>query len=117
MVQHLLYILMTEKCLVEAVGGTARVAAFRFLFPTAQAQGEAVFLTREALEDGMNVLARLCDLAGSGCFVPTDDDNDCKYCDYSPACGDTAAQALRVAGKLAGDDPVLDPMRKLRGYE
>jgi ATP-dependent helicase/nuclease subunit B len=116
-VQHLLYILMAESCLGESLGSQARVAAFRFLFPTAQAQGEAVLLTRETLESGREVLAHLCELAGSGCFVPTDDDNDCKYCDYSPACGNTASQALRVAAKLAADDPVLDPMRKLRGYE
>jgi ATP-dependent helicase/nuclease subunit B len=124
-VQHLLYILMAESCLGESIAhedgqsarSQARVAAFRFLFPTAQAQGEAVLLTRETLESGRQVLAHLCELAGSGCFVPTDDDNDCKYCDYSPACGNTASQALRVAAKLAADDPVLDPMRKLRGYE
>ncbi|MEE8384859.1 MAG: PD-(D/E)XK nuclease family protein, partial [Dehalococcoidia bacterium] len=116
-VQHLFYILMVESCLTQDAGHAARVAAFRFLFPTVQTQGEGVLLTRETLEEGREVLAHLCDLAGAGCFLPTDDDGDCKWCDYALACGDTASQALRMAGKLKGDDPALDPMRKLRGYE
>ncbi|MDT8396542.1 MAG: PD-(D/E)XK nuclease family protein [bacterium] len=116
-VQHLFYVRMAESCLARSAGHNARVVAFRYLFPTAQAQGEAVLLARETLEDGREVLAHLCDLAGSGCFVATDDAGDCKWCDYALVCGDTASQALRVAAKLAGDDPALDPMRKLRGYE
>jgi len=116
-VQHLFYILMAESCLTQSIGHTARVAAFRFLFPTVQTQGEGVLLTRETLEEGREVLTHLCDLANTGCFPPTDDDGDCKWCDYALACGNTASQALRVAGKLKGDDPTLDPMRKLRGYE
>ncbi len=115
-VQHLLYILMAESCLTPTTGAAARVAAFRFLFPTAQTQGEGLILTRETLEEGSQVLAHLCDLAGAGCFTPTDNASDCKWCDYALVCGDTAAQALRVAEKLKGSDPGLDPMRKLRGY-
>ena len=116
-VQHLFYILMAESCLAQGAGDTARVATFRYLFPTAQTQGESVLLTREALEGGREVLAHLCDLAGAGCFPPTDDDSDCKWCDYALVCGDTPSTALLAAEKLAGSDPVLDPMRKLRGYE
>lgn len=116
-IQHLLYIRMAESCLVQTVGATARVAAFRFLFPTAQTQGEGLLLTRETLEEGSQVLAHLCDIARTGCFTPTDEDGDCTWCDYALICGDTAAQALRVTEKLKGSDPGLDPMRKLRRYE
>lgn len=116
-VQHLLYMLAVEQCLAEAGEENARVAAFRFLFPTVQAQGEDVPFERETLEEGREVLGRLCDIAGAGCFAPTDDADDCRWCDYALICGDTTTQAVRMAAKLAADDPALAAMRKLRGYE
>jgi hypothetical protein len=63
------------------------------------------------------VLGLLTDIAGAGCFTPTDDAADCNWCDYALICGDIAAQALAMAAKLAGGDPNLAAMRKLRGYE
>jgi ATP-dependent helicase/nuclease subunit B len=116
LVQHLLYILMVEARLKETLALPPQVAAFRFLFPTSSAQGESVLLTSEELTDRMDVLHDLCDLAGSGCFTPTDEPDDCRWCDYSLICGDTAFQAKGVAAKLEGNDGRLDPLRKLRGY-
>jgi len=116
-VQHLLYVLAVQQCLVEAGEPRARVAAFRFLFPTAQTQGEDVVFEREKLEKGREVLGLLTDIAGAGCFTPTDDADDCRWCDYTLICGDIAAQALAMTEKLAGGDPNLTAMRKLRGYE
>ena len=116
LVQHLLYILMVEARLKETLALAPQVAAFRFLFPTSGAQGEAVLLTRDELTDRMDVLHSLCDLAGSGCFTPTDHSNDCRWCDYTLICGDTVFQAKGIARKLEGDDERLDPLRKLRGY-
>jgi ATP-dependent helicase/nuclease subunit B len=116
-VQHLLYTMAVQQCLVEAGEEGARIAAFRYLFPTAQAQGEDVQLTRETLEEGREVLGHLCDIAGAGCFAPTDSADDCRWCDYALICGDTASQALRMTVKMEGGDPNLIAMRKLRGYE
>jgi ATP-dependent helicase/nuclease subunit B len=116
-VQHLLYVLAVGQCLKDAGEPGARVAAFRFLFPTAQTQGEGVVFEREQLEDGLEVLENLCDIAGAGCFTPTDEANDCGYCDYALVCGDIASQALAMAEKLSGGDPALAAMRRLRGYE
>ena len=115
-VQHLLYILMADARLKETHALAAPVAAFRFLFPTPKTQGESVLLTREELEAGMEVLTDLCDLAQSGCFIPTDNSKDCKWCDYKLICGDVQAQARRIVAKLEASDERLDPMRKLRGY-
>jgi ATP-dependent helicase/nuclease subunit B len=116
LVQHLLYILMVDARLKETLALPSQVAAFRFLFPTSSAQGEGVFLTREELTDRMDVLFSLCDLAESGCFTPTDQPDDCRWCDYTLICGDTSYQAKCIAGKLAGDEDPLEPLRKLRGY-
>ncbi len=116
-VQHLLYLLMVEARLKETLALAPSVAAFRFLFPTIRDQGDSVVLSREELEDRIDVLEDLCCLAESGCFAPTDTADDCTWCDYTLICGDTGAQARRVAVKLQeGDDPRLDPMRRLRGY-
>jgi ATP-dependent helicase/nuclease subunit B len=115
-VQHLLYILMVDARLKETLALPPQVAAFRFLFPTSSAQGEDVLLTREELTDRMDVLLSLCDLAEAGCFTPTDQPDDCRWCDYTLICGDTRYQAKCIAGKLAGDDESLEPLRKLRGY-
>jgi ATP-dependent helicase/nuclease subunit B len=116
LVQHLLYILMVDARLKEALALAPEVAAFRFLFPTSAAQGEAVLLTRDELTDRMDVLHNLCDLAGSGCFTPTDHPDDCRWCDYTLICGDTVFQAKGIVRKLEGDDERLGPLRKLRGY-
>jgi ATP-dependent helicase/nuclease subunit B len=116
-VQHLLYIMAVEQSLAESGEKDARVAVFRFLFPTAQTQGEDVPFERETLEEGREVLKHLCDIAGAGCFAPTDDADDCRWCDYALICGDTSSQALTMAGKLSGHDPAFTAMRKLRGYE
>jgi hypothetical protein len=75
-----------------------------------------VVLTREELTERLDVLLNLCDLAESGCFLPTDHPDDCRWCDYALICGDTGFQARCVAGKLEGDERKLTPMRKLRGY-
>jgi ATP-dependent helicase/nuclease subunit B len=116
-VQHLLYLLMVEARLIQTLALAPPVAAFRFLFPTSRDQGESVVLSREELEERMDILEDLCHLAESGCFAPTDTADDCTWCDYTLICGDTGAQARRVAVKLQeGDDPRLDPMRRLRGY-
>ncbi len=116
-VQHLLYLLMVEARLKETLALAQPVAGFRFLFPTIRDQGESVVLSREELEDRIDVLEDLCCLAESGCFVPTESAEDCRWCDYALICGDTGAQARRIAVKLQeGDDPRLDPMRRLRGY-
>ncbi len=116
-VQHLLYLLMAEARLKETQALHPPVTAFRFLFPTTRAQGEDVLLSREILEEGIGVLEDLCDLARTGCFVPTDNARDCGYCDYVLVCGDVARQAVRMAAKLEGDDDRLDPLRRLRGYD
>ena len=116
-VQHLLYLLMVEARLKETLALAPPVADFRFLFPTIRDQGESIVLSREELEDRIDVLEDLCSLGESGCFAPTDSANDCTWCDYTLICGDTSAQAQRIALKLhEGDDPRLDPMRRLRGY-
>jgi hypothetical protein len=107
---------MVDARLKETLALPPQVAAFRFLFPTSSAQGEDVLLTREELTDRMDVLLSLCDLAEAGCFTPTDQPDDCRWCDYTLICGDTRYQAKCIAGKLAGDDESLEPLRKLRGY-
>jgi len=116
-VQHLLYVLAVGQCLAEAGEPGARVEEFRFLFPTAQTQGEAVVFNREKLEEERAVFGHLADIAGAGCFTPTDNAEDCRWCQYKLICGDIAAQALAMAAKLEGDDTALAAMRKLRGYE
>lgn len=115
-VQHLLYVLAVGQCLADSGEPGARVAAFRFLFPTSQAQGEAVVLDRQKLQEGRAVLGHLLDIAEAGCFTPTDTADDCNWCDYKLICGDIASQALAMAEKLRGDDPALNALRKLRGY-
>ena len=116
-VQHLLYLLMVEARLKETLALAPQVAVFRFLFPTTRDQGESVVLSREELEERMDVLEDLCSVAESGCFASTDTARDCDWCDYTLICGDTGAQARRMAAKLQeGDDPRLDPIRRLRGY-
>ena len=51
--------------------------------------------TKEALEEGMAIIERLCEMIASGCFPFTDDISDVDYSDYTSAFVDSVENMKR----------------------
>lgn len=114
-VQNVLYLKMVEQVLREKVDPQARVAQFEYFFPGTKASGLRRAWSAEQLNGGLTVLTHLTSLDSAGVYPPTDDDNDCRYCDYQEVCGDY--KRLTRQSKRWLDDSsveVLADFRELR---
>jgi ATP-dependent helicase/nuclease subunit B len=78
--QHVLYAAVARELL------EAEVARVEYQFPTVRELSDDVPFTANELDDGLDVIERLLDLAASGAFHPTDDPGDCRFCDYAAVC-------------------------------
>lgn len=62
------------------------VARMEYWFPTAKGENQRAPYPVEWLADGDRVLETLCETIAQGRFVPTEDADDCKFCDYKEIC-------------------------------
>ncbi|HUP01204.1 MAG TPA: PD-(D/E)XK nuclease family protein [Gemmatimonadota bacterium] len=62
------------------------VSRMEYWFPTAKGENQRAAYPVEKLADGDRVLETLCETIAQGRFVPTEDANDCTYCDYKQIC-------------------------------
>ena len=114
-VQNALYLAMIEPILKEHYGPAAEAAEFNYFFPSQKVWGRRIGWTREELAEGLPTIDRLCRLIADGLFLPTDDKDDCNYCDYAAACGDTKALAASSKKKIDNENnKELVPLRELR---
>ncbi len=112
LIQHTLYIEMVQSVLKEEVDG------FGFFFPGRRARGNRITWKPEDLSDGKYVIQMLCQIAANGAFLGTDNENDCRYCDYRRVCSPIVDSNLRSWDKLKNlGNEELEPMRSLRGIE
>jgi hypothetical protein len=67
------------------------------------------------LSGGFDVVDRLLDVVARGHFHPTDDPDDCKFCDYAVVCrADTGGSPPAHWAKQAVEVEELGVMRGLR---
>jgi len=78
--QHALYALVAEARL------RASVVTGEFHFPTMRGQNEVMQFDRLRLEGVRELLGIMLDGVAEGAFVPTDDPDDCKFCDFAEVC-------------------------------
>ena len=64
----------------------AAVRAFEYLFPTAKGRNTIVRYEAAELVTAAPLIDRLLEHTVQGSFIPTNDGNDCKYCDFRDAC-------------------------------
>lgn len=64
----------------------AAVRAFEYLFPTAKGRNTVVRYEAAELAAAAPLIDRLLEHTVKGSFIPTNDANDCKYCDFRDAC-------------------------------
>ncbi|MCL7748754.1 PD-(D/E)XK nuclease family protein [Halalkalibacter alkaliphilus] len=83
--QHILYAKAFEK-LVEHEGG--RVSSSVYIFPTLKGQGERAYRTHseEQKEAFAQIVDHLCNYLKEGHFPYTDNEDDCKFCNFKRIC-------------------------------
>jgi ATP-dependent helicase/DNAse subunit B len=119
LIQHVLYIHMAEKRLMECFGPDAKVKRFGFFFPGASGEGKRIeFCPEDIRDDGLNIIQSLCVAIQQGAFIATDTAKDCEYCDFRSICRDfnTAAQRSSLKAENTANTE-LAPFRRLRAYE
>jgi len=114
MLQHALYG-VAAVALLRRLDPKPRVARGVYEFPSAKGGGERVEIPPPSRGALVRVLSDLFDVMAAGTFVSADDERECKYCDFSRACGMPTAQAM---AKLANEKNArLDAYRRLRTHE
>ncbi len=78
--QHVVYAEAAERLLGETV------ADISYVFPTARGRNEQRTFSREEVRPGIDLLEVMLDQVASGRLLPTDDDNDCRICDFRSIC-------------------------------
>jgi ATP-dependent helicase/nuclease subunit B len=79
--QHFLYSLAVER-----LRPGERVELAEYHFPTRRGENDVASFPRASLGPGHEVLATLLDMARRGRFLPTENKDDCRYCDFAPVC-------------------------------
>jgi len=114
-IQPFLYASMVAHRLKSVVSPQAKVIHFGFFFP-GKPMGRRILWTSEQLGHGQEILSHLVDSIIQGAFLATNNyEEDCRFCDYRPICGDLAAVSAASQRKLdATGTTMLDSFRALR---
>lgn len=116
-IQPTLYIAMVAHRLRLKISPRVKVTRFGFFFPGTRERGRRIEWDDAQLAEGKNVLKNLVGIIRQGIFLPTDNKDDCKYCDYKTVCGDPTAVAASSAQKLGNaTNKMLKPIRELRSH-
>jgi ATP-dependent helicase/nuclease subunit B len=115
-VQSVLYLRMIENALRKKANPAALVECFGYFFPSVRAQGHRVSWNERDLIGGLELIQRICQGIKAGAFIATDNQEDCKYCDYASICRDVGRVTGRSRTLLSWClDGSLQPFRELRG--
>jgi ATP-dependent helicase/nuclease subunit B len=118
--QHAIYAEAAERILL------GQVAAGEYHFPTRRGENRVVQFDRLALAGIHDLLDRMLDGVGAGAFVPTDDANDCRFCDFAPVCRARKGDFGKVDSPLAdwskemlavGLHPSMAHLKRVRDFE
>ncbi|MCK5412221.1 MAG: PD-(D/E)XK nuclease family protein [Gemmatimonadetes bacterium] len=88
--QHVVYSEAVERLLKRPV------EAMEYHFPTLRGENQSFAYERKSYASGLDLIATLLDGVGRGHFLPTENVDDCKFCDYRAIC--------RVRSKRSGGD-------------
>jgi hypothetical protein len=88
--QHLVY----SRVVAQELGRP--VERFEYWFPTARGENEIRPYPGSHGEAGDRALDAICETLASGAFAPTDDPQDCEYCDYKNICRATVSEWREV---------------------
>lgn len=114
--QHLLYSRVAARLYEEPVD------RMEYHFPSVRGQNETRGYPVRALAEGEAVLDAILDHAATGRFVPSDSEDDCKWCDYQAICRvesddwfDIDSPPVEWAKTVRDELPEYERLRWLRG--
>lgn len=110
--QHALYGLAAAE-LLRASHPNPTVTGATYYFSSTKGRQHRKHLVVPSKADLEKIMGDLRDVIARGAFVHTPDGEDCRFCEYGPACG--AKAITHAEGKL--DDPALHAYRRLANYE
>jgi ATP-dependent helicase/nuclease subunit B len=118
-VQHALYTILAELAIRSRIDPEAVVASFGYFFPNPKMRGSRMVWGEDELrERGLDVIGKLCRVAAAGCFLATDDNGACGFCDFNEICLDSGLAGARSAAKLENPgNAVLKTLVELRKDE
>lgn len=93
--QHALYTAAARRIL------DADVARAEYHFPTYRGENQRIRYEERSMRKARNIVNALLDLVARGHFFPTDDSDDCRYCDYRDVCRVRDASAVRTESPMA----------------
>jgi ATP-dependent helicase/nuclease subunit B len=101
--QHVLYAESAKRLF------DADVASAEYHFPSRRSENHRARYTPADLRDGLGLVTDLLDLVANGWFVPTNQSDDCRFCDFAAVCRVT----IDPYGKV--DSPLADWSREAAG--
>jgi ATP-dependent helicase/nuclease subunit B len=111
--QHALYGLAARE-LLRAIDPRAKVEAGCYYFTGERGGGERVRIPAPSTAAVGQVLNGLLDTLASGAFLHTDDERDCRFCDFERACLKDHARAQL---KMTDDSAALAAFVKARARD
>lgn len=101
--QHVLYAEAAKRLF------DAEVASAEYHFPSRRSENHRARYAQADLRDGLGVVTDLLELVANGWFVPTNQSDDCRFCDFAMAC----RVGIDPYGKV--DSPMADWSREAAG--
>jgi ATP-dependent helicase/nuclease subunit B len=118
--QHALYALVAE----DRLGG--EVATGEYHFPTVRGEHRTIAFNRLERAGVGELLGLMLDGVAAGSFVPTDQEDDCRFCDFAPVCRvrelgfgklDSPLAAWSLEHMNAGVQPAFSHLKRARTFE
>jgi ATP-dependent helicase/nuclease subunit B len=111
--QHVIYAAVAERLY------GSEVSRAEFQFPSRRSENHRAVYKQPAIKNGLRILNDLLGLIEAGHFYPTNDPDDCRFCDYATACRARVDDYGKVTAPLAewsreANDPALQTIRDLR---
>jgi ATP-dependent helicase/nuclease subunit B len=111
--QHVIYAAVAER-LYDGL-----VSRAEFQFPSRKSENHRAIYRQPAIRNGLRIINDLLGLVEAGHFYPTNESDDCRFCDYASICRVRVDDYGKVMAPLAdwareGSDPALQTLRELR---
>ena len=101
--QHVLYAEAARRLF------DADVASAEYHFPSRRSENHRARYSQTDLRDGLGLVTDLLELVANGWFVPTNQSDDCRFCDFAAAC----RVGIDAYGKV--ESPMADWSREAAG--
>lgn len=115
--QHVIYSAVAETMFEKPVG------VMEYHFPTRRGENAVHAYAAETFRSGRALIQRMLDGVEAGWFPPTDNRDDCRFCDYQEVCGvevttwDVESAPASWSRERLGETPELAVLKDVRRWE